>query len=144
MQGGFLVRLELFPAVMPGALQFSARALQQLAGNRKLRSILGVLSKCQLDAASLQGDITAQRIAFTQLGIEPIERMVIQCGLRRLRSFGRENWWLALIAWPAVACAWDPRHRQGWLTRASERDRSSSGMTTSFVVLLSLIHISEP
>src|SRR5664279_6348334 len=86
MQSGFLVGLELFPTVMPGALQFSARALQQLAGNRQLRSILGVLSKCQIDAAALHGDITAQRIAFTQLGIEPIERMVIQCGLRSMRS----------------------------------------------------------
>src|SRR5664280_227696 len=135
MQGGFLVRLELFPAVMPGALQFSARALQQLAGNRQLRRILGVLSKCQLDAAALQGDITAQRIAFTQLGIEPIERMVIQGGLRRLRSLGRENWWLALIVWRSAVYASDPRHRQGWLTRASERDRSSSGMTASFAAV---------
>jgi hypothetical protein len=67
-------------------------SLQQLAGNRQLRSILGVLSKCQLDAAALQGDITAQRIASTQLGTEPIERMVIQFGLRRLRSLVRENW----------------------------------------------------
>src|SRR5271157_1876191 len=71
-------------------------------------SILGVLSNCQLDAAALDSDITAQRIAFTQLGIEPIERMVIQCGLRRLRSLVRESWWLAFIAWPAVAYASDP------------------------------------
>src|ERR1039458_2133645 len=135
MQRGLLVGLDLFPAVMPGALQFSARALQQLAGNRQLRSILGVLSKCQLDAASLQGDITAQRIAFTQLGIEPIERMVIQCGLRRLRSLVRESWWLALIAWLSAAYASDAGHRQGWRTRARERDRSSSGMTTSFAAV---------
>ena len=120
---------------MPGALQFSARTLQQLAGNRQLRSILGVLSKCQLDAAALDDDITAQRIAFTQLSIEPIERMVIQCGLRRLRSLVRESWWLALIARLSVANTADPGHRQGWLTRASEPDRSSSGMTTSFVAL---------
>src|SRR5271166_1974422 len=135
MQCGLLVGLELFPAVMPGALQFSARALQRLANNRQLRSILGVLSKCQLDAAALQGDITAQRIAFTQLGIEPIERMVIQCGLRRLRSLGRESWWLALIARLSGANTSDPGHRQGWLTRASEQDRSSSGSTTSSVAV---------
>src|SRR5271165_1084743 len=135
MQRGLLVGLELFPAVMPGALQFSARALQQLASNRQLRSIFGVLSKCQLDAAALQGDITAQRIAFTQLGIEPIEKMVIQCGLRRLRSLVRESWWLALIARPAVADTSDPGHRQGWLTRASARDRSSSGRKASFAAV---------
>src|ERR1035441_6561204 len=135
MQRGLLVGLDLFPAVMPGALQFSARALQQLAGNRQLRSILGVLSKCQLDAAALQGDITAQRIAFTQLGIEPIERMVIQCGLRRLRSLGRENWWLALTVWRSVANTSDPGHRQDWQTLASERDRLSSGRKASFAAV---------
>src|SRR5271166_6598540 len=135
MQCGLLVGLQLFRAVMPGALQFSARALQQLAGNRQLRSILGVLSKCQLDAASLHGDITAHRIAFTQLGIEPIERMVIQCGLRRLRSLVRKSWWLAFIAWPAVAYASNPRHRADWLTRASEPDRSSSGRKASFAAV---------
>src|SRR5664279_4130019 len=117
MQSGLLGRLEVVPIGLPGAQQFGTTALQQLASNRQLRSILGVLSNCQLNAAALHGDITAQRITFTQLSTEPIERMVIQCGLRRLRSFGRENWWLALIAWPAVACAWDPGHRQGWLTR---------------------------
>src|SRR5271157_4397978 len=135
MQSGLLVGLELFPAVMPGALQFSARALQQLASNRQLRSIFGVLSKCQLDAAALQGDITAQRIAFTQLGIEPIEKMVIQCGLRRLRSLVRESSWSVFIAWLAVADASDPGDRQGWLTRASEPDRWSSGRTTSSVAV---------
>src|SRR5271157_5888244 len=135
MQSGLLVGLELFPAVMPGALQFSARALQQLASNRQLRSIFGVLSKCQLDAAALQGDITAQRIAFTQLGIEPIERIVIQCGLWRLRSLVRESWWLAFIAWLSVGSASDPGHRQSWRTQDSERDRSSSGRATSSVAI---------
>src|SRR5271165_6814883 len=91
MQRGLLVGLELFPAVMPNALQISARALQQLAGNRQLRSILGVLSKCQLDAAALQGDITAQRITFTQLSTEPIERVVIQFGLRSMRSLSSDG-----------------------------------------------------
>src|SRR5271165_5704618 len=113
MPCGFLVRLDVFPAGTPGAQQFGARALQELASNSQLRSILGMLSKCQLDAAALQGDITAQRIAFTQLGIEPIERMVIQCGLRRLRSLVRESWWLALIAWLSVEYASNPRHRAG-------------------------------
>ena len=80
MQSGCLVRLELFPAGIPCAQQFGTGSLQELASNCQLRSILVVLSKCQLDAAALHGDITAQRIAFTQLGIEPIERMVIQCG----------------------------------------------------------------
>src|SRR5450759_974666 len=97
MQSGFLVRLELFLVGIPCAQQFGTGSLQEPPSTRYLRSILGVLSKCQLDAASLQGDITAQRIAFTQLGIEPIERMVIQCGLRRLRSLVRESWWLSLI-----------------------------------------------
>src|ERR1035438_5129396 len=135
MQSGFLVRLELFLVGIPCAQQFSARTLQQLAGNRQLRSVLGVLGKCQINAATLQGDITAQRIAFMQLGIEPIERMVIQCGLRRLRSLVRESWWLALIAWLSAAYASDAGHRQGWRTRARERDRSSSGMTTSFAAV---------
>src|ERR1035438_9636308 len=111
MQSGLLVRLELSPAGIPCPQQFGTSALQELAGNRQLRSVLGVLGKCQINAATLQGDITAQRIAFMQLGIEPIERMVIQCGLRRLRSFVRESWWLAFIAWPAVAYASDPGHR---------------------------------
>src|SRR5208337_499198 len=123
MQSGLLVRLELFLVGIPCAQQFGTGSLQELAGNRQLRSILGVLSKCQIDAAALHGDITAQRIAFAQLGIEPIERMVIQCGLRRFRSLVRESWCLALIARLAVADTSDPGHRQGSLTRASERDR---------------------
>src|SRR5208337_2838953 len=135
MQSGLLVRLELFLVGIPCAQQFGTGSLQELAGNRQLRSILGVLSKCQLNAAALHGDITAQRIAFTQLGIEPIERMVIQCGLRRLRSLVRKSWWLAFIAWPAVAYASNPRHRADWLTRASEPDRSSSGRKASFAAV---------
>src|SRR5664279_1191774 len=91
MQSGLLGRLELFSAVMPGALQFSACALQQLASNRQLRSILGVLSKRQLNAAALHGDITAQRITFTQLSTEPIERMVIQFRLRSMRSLSSDG-----------------------------------------------------
>src|ERR1017187_7539953 len=86
MQSGFLVRLEVVLIELPGAQQLGATALQQLARNRQLRSIFGVLSKCQLNAAALHGDITAQRITFTQLSTEPIERMVIQFGLRSMRS----------------------------------------------------------
>ena len=135
MQSGFLVRVELFPAGIPGTEQFGTGSLQELASNRQLRSILGVLSKCQLDAAALHGDITAHRIAFTQLGIEPIERMVIQCGLRRLRSLVRESWWLALIARPAVANASDPGHRQGWRMRANELLRWSPERPVSFAAV---------
>src|ERR1017187_10329818 len=86
MQSGFLVRLEVVLIELPGAQQLGATALQQLARNRQLRSILGVLSNCQLNAAALHGDITALRISFTQLSTEPIERMVIQFGLRSMRS----------------------------------------------------------
>src|SRR5271165_6972290 len=119
MQSGLLGRLEVVPIGLPGAQQFGTTALQKIASNRQLRSIFRVLSKCQLDAAPLQGDITAQRIAFTQLGIEPIERIVIQCGLRRLRSLVRESWWLAFIAWLSVGSASDPGHRQSWRTQDS-------------------------
>ena len=87
MQSGLLGRLEVVPIGLPGAQQFGTTALQKIASNRQLRSILGVLSNCQLNAAALHGDITAQRITFTQLSTEPIERMVIQFGLRSMRSW---------------------------------------------------------
>src|SRR5271157_465265 len=86
MHGGPLGRLEVVLIGLPSAQQFGTTALQKLASNRQLRSIFGVLSKCQLNAAALHGDITAQRITFTQLSTEPIERMVIQFGLRSMRS----------------------------------------------------------
>src|ERR1035438_3331522 len=115
MYGGLLVRLEPFPAVMPGAQQFGTTALQKIASNRQLRSILGVLSKCQLNAAALHGDITAQRITFTQLSTEPIERMVIQFGLRRLRSLLSEG-----VAECAIHCGSGSRRKEVNESRSEE------------------------